>query len=107
MKKIILIILALLVMSVCFAEICKTINIERKGKVAKTARIENAWKLDNGNYAFEVTLLDADSTVITTHCYYEDLNAPFQLKQSAELDTLLKVHPNYVKPIKIEKEILQ
>jgi len=96
MKKMIVVLVILLMVALCFTQVYKDIDVEYGGKQAKIARIEYARELSEGSYCFVVTLLDADSTVITTNNYYDDTNAPFQLETEAELDTLLKLHPNYI-----------
>ena len=107
MKKITLIIIGMLVLSLCFGEVYKSINLQVVDKTAVTVKIKFCEKLDDGRYFFVTDLYDADSVRIAIDRDFYDTNAPFQLKKAAELDTLLKVHPNYMKPIKIEKEILQ
>ena len=102
MKKIILISLGVLIFTLCFADVYKAINVDVCGKTAMTAKIKFAEKLKDNRYFFVCDLYDADSVRIAVDRDFYDTNAPFQLKEVAELDTLLKVHPNYIKPIEVE-----
>jgi len=96
MKKLILAILVLAV-ALIYADVYKPINVQVGTQTAEIAKIKFAEKLEDGRYQFICDLMDADTTkTLAVDRDYYDTNAPFILETEAELDTLLKLHPNYV-----------
>jgi len=96
MKKLILIIFVFAVASIS-ANVYKPISIQIGNETAEIVKIKYAEKMNNDRYQFVCDLMTADSTkTLAVDRDYYDTNAPFILETTAELDILLKLHPNYI-----------